>query len=64
MSKNRNIIEGRILSFDKSPFNKDFDLFIDDIIQYKSCQVSGIFKLEKNKSSNFNYDIHRYFITF
>ena len=25
MSKNRNIIEGRILSFDKSPFNKDFD---------------------------------------
>ena len=25
MSKNKNIIEGRILSFDKSPFNKDFD---------------------------------------
>ncbi len=41
--------------------NNEFDFFIDDIIKYKSCQVSGIFNLEKNKSSKFNYDIHKYF---
>ena len=32
----------------------NIDIFIDDIIKYKSCQVSGIFNLEKNKSSKFS----------
>ena len=26
MSKDKKIIEGRVLSFDKNPFDKDFDL--------------------------------------
>jgi len=41
--------------------NSDFESFIDDIIEYKACQVNGIFKLEKNKTANFNYNIHKYF---
>ena len=41
--------------------NKDFGKFIEDVIQYKSCQVSGIFELEKNKSAFFDYNIKQYF---
>ena len=42
MSKNRNIIEGRILSFDKSPFSKDFDLSSLKIDKKRIFIIDGI----------------------
>ena len=42
MSKNRNIIEGRILSFDKSPFSRDFDLSSLKIDKKRIFIIDGI----------------------
>ena len=42
MSKNRNIIEGRILSFDKSPFNKDFDFSSLNVDKKRIFIIDGI----------------------
>ena len=42
MSKNRNIIEGRILSFDESPFSKDFDLSSLKIDKKRIFIIDGI----------------------
>ena len=42
MSKNRTIIEGRILSFDKSPFKKDFDVSSMKINKKRIFVVDGI----------------------
>ena len=42
MSKNRNIIEGRILSFDKSPFIKDFDFSSLKIEKKRIFIIDGI----------------------
>ena len=42
MSKNRNIIEGRILSFDKSPFSKEFDFSSLKIDKKRIFIIDGI----------------------
>ena len=51
MSKNRNIIEGRILSFDKSPFSKDFDLSSLKIDKKRIFIIDGI--IESIEPANF-----------
>ena len=42
MSKNKNIIEGRILSFDESPFNKDFDVSSFKVDKKRIFIIDGI----------------------
>ena len=42
MSKNKNIIEGRILSFDESPFNKDFDVSSLKVDKKRIFIIDGI----------------------
>ena len=42
MTKNRKIIEGRILSFDKNPFNKDFDFSSLKIDKKRIFVIDGI----------------------
>jgi len=42
MSKDKKIIEGRVLSFDKNPFGKDFDLSSLKIQRKRIFVIDGI----------------------
>ena len=45
-----------ILKTKKIP-EKDINIFIDDLIKYKLCEVENLFDIENNKTENFYYDI-------
>ena len=52
MSKDKKIIEGRVLSFDKNPFDKDFDLSSLKIQRKRIFVIDGI--INGIEEANFN----------
>ena len=52
MSKDKKIIEGRVLSFDKNPFDKDFDLSSLKIQRKRIFVIDGI--INSIEEANFN----------
>ena len=39
---------------------KEIEIFIKDLINYKKCQIEDIFSLDKQKISNFKFDIPKF----
>ena len=52
MSKDKKIIEGRVLSFDKNPFGKDFDLSSLKIQRKRIFVIDGI--IDSIEEANFS----------
>ena len=52
MSKDKKIIEGRVLSFDKNPFDKDFDLSSLKTQRKRIFVIDGI--INSIEEANFN----------
>ena len=52
MSKDKKIIEGRVLSFDKNPFDKDFDLLSFKTQRKRIFVIDGI--INSIEEANFN----------
>ena len=55
MSKDKKIIEGRVLSFDKNPFDKDFDLSSLKTQRKRIFVIDGI--INSIEEANFNLSL-------